>query len=138
PVYPELVQRELAEHFPGKTIECINSSSPGYSSFQGTKLLPRLEAWHPDVVVIYFGWNDHWPGQGGLTDTMQYAMGRGLRLVGLLEAVRAQRRRELINRVPIEEFEVNLRSMRSTITSWHALPVFITAPTGYRSGAMPA
>ena len=138
PVYPELVQRELADHFPGKTVECINSSSPGYTSFQGTKLLPRLQAWHPDAVVIYFGWNDHWPGQGGLTDTMQYSMGRGLRLAGLLQAVRAQQRSQLINRVPLAQFEANLQLMRDTVVNWHAVPVFITAPTGFRSGAMPA
>jgi lysophospholipase L1-like esterase len=137
PVYPEIVQQQLAQQFPGRRVECINASSPGYSSFQGAKLLQRLRRWQPDAVVVYFGWNDHWPAQGGLTDQLQYSLGHDLRILGLIRAVRAQRSQEPTNRVPLDDFAANLAAMRDTIASWKALPLFITAPTGFRRAAMP-
>jgi lysophospholipase L1-like esterase len=137
PLYAELVEGQLGQRWPGRRIECLNFSSPGYSSFQGLRLLDRIRIWQPDVVVIYVGWNDHWPAQGGLTDTLQADLGSGLRIVGLVRAVVAQRRAAPINRVPIDEFRANLIRIRDTVTSWGAVAVFITAPSGYWPGAVP-
>jgi len=137
PVYPEIVERELAARFPDKKIECLNAAVPGYSSFQGSKLIARLEIWQPDFVSVYFGWNDHWPAQGGLTDRIQYSAGHGLRLLTILEAWRARGRRDPINRVPLPEFEENLESIRRAVASWPTRVVLVTAPTAFRAGAMP-
>jgi lysophospholipase L1-like esterase len=137
PVYPEIVKRLLAEAFPGRTIECINASVPGYSSVQGELRWARLARWQPDAVVVYFGWNDHWRGRGGLTDRDQLALGRGPRLLGLWRAVRGRWRRAPMSRVPLDDFEATLASLRDRITSTNAVAVFVTAPTGLRAGAMP-
>jgi lysophospholipase L1-like esterase len=49
----------LRERFPGRRIECVNAGVPGYTLFQGWRVLerrgPELE---PDLVVSTFGWND--------------------------------------------------------------------------------
>lgn len=137
PVYPELVARLLAERFPERTIETLNASVPGYSSFQGRQRLARLAEWKPDVVTVYFGWNDHWPAHGRLTDREQYALGHGLRALALLRAARAGGRTDPLARVPIGDFEDNLAAIRATITAWGAVPVFVTAPSGFVHDAMP-
>ncbi|HVM96906.1 MAG TPA: SGNH/GDSL hydrolase family protein [Candidatus Acidoferrales bacterium] len=137
PVFPEIVEKQLRERFPQRKVESLNFSSPGYSSFQGVRLLDRVRRWQPDAVVVYFGWNDHWPAQGGLTDTLQASVGSGLRIVGLIRAVYASRQSTPINRVPIDGYRTNLTTIRDAISQWGAIPVFVTAPTGFRGGAMP-
>jgi lysophospholipase L1-like esterase len=138
PVYTELVEQQLSRRLSGRPVESLNFSSPGYSSLQVLRLLDRIHAWQPDAVVVYVGWNDHWPAQGGLTDRLQTEVGSGLRIVGLVRAVVAQRRAAAVNRVPLEEFRANLFRIRDTVASWGAVPIFITAPSGYRNGAVPS
>jgi lysophospholipase L1-like esterase len=137
PVYPELVERALSERFPERTLETLNASAPGYSSLQGLRLLARLAAWRPDVVTVYFGWNDHWPAQGGLTDREQLALGRGPRILAVLRAAWAAGRSEPRPRVPIEEFEENLAAILAAVRALGALPVLLTAPSGFERGAVP-
>jgi lysophospholipase L1-like esterase len=137
PVYPEIVERELSARMPGRTVEALNASAPGYTSFQGRKLIEKLARWRPNVVGIYFGWNDHWPGQGGLTDRMQASLTRGSYLFGLLGASWALIRAGEAPRVPPEDFRRNLEAIREAALAGGATPLFITAPTGFRAGAMP-
>jgi lysophospholipase L1-like esterase len=67
--YPRQVARELRERYPGRTFEVINAGVGGYSSFQGRLWLEReILGDEPDLVVIYFGWNDHWPARAGGPD----------------------------------------------------------------------
>jgi lysophospholipase L1-like esterase len=50
----------------------LNAGVPGYSSFQGKAYLEReLVNLHPEVVVIVFGWNDHWAAACGIPDAQQ-------------------------------------------------------------------
>lgn len=61
--FPALVQRQV------EGLRCINAGVPGYSSFQGRRLLERLELpAPPDVVVITFGFNDaaNWDNLGDI------------------------------------------------------------------------
>lgn len=55
------------EHRLGTRVEMINAGCPGYSSYQGVKLLEsRILAMQPDVVTLLFGaWNDYAPAIGG-------------------------------------------------------------------------
>jgi lysophospholipase L1-like esterase len=136
PPYPAVVDSLLQVRFPGRPIECINASVPGYTIVQGRRRWERLAAYRPDMVVVYFGWNDHWPARGGLTDSDQFALAHGPRLLGLLRGLRGRWRSAPPNRVPLPEFEATLTALRDEIMQAGALPLLVTAPTGYRTGAM--
>ena len=64
--YVALVGSYLAETS-GPKVEMLNAGCPGYSSYQGLKLLEsRIFALQPDVVTLLFGaWNDYTPAIGG-------------------------------------------------------------------------
>ena len=55
------------EHRLRTRVEMINAGCPGYSSYQGLRLLEsRILALQPDVVTLLFGaWNDYTPAIGG-------------------------------------------------------------------------
>jgi lysophospholipase L1-like esterase len=58
--WPWLLQRRLdGSGGPGR-FQVLNLGVPGYTAFQGRRVLEtRGERLEPDVVVVYFGWNDH-------------------------------------------------------------------------------
>jgi lysophospholipase L1-like esterase len=67
--YPTLLADLLREALPGREIHVMNASCSGYSAHQGLELLRRRGLkYRPDVVTIWFGWNDSvvWDG---MTDT---------------------------------------------------------------------
>jgi lysophospholipase L1-like esterase len=71
--FVERTQRELRERFPGRTIRCINAGVPGYSLFQGWRVLEREGfAYQPDLVVLAFGPNDT-TSWGDIGDAEQHA-----------------------------------------------------------------
>jgi lysophospholipase L1-like esterase len=57
----------LLERATGRPVELVNTGCPGYSSYQGLKMLEtEILPLHPDVVTVYFGnWNDFVPAIGG-------------------------------------------------------------------------
>jgi lysophospholipase L1-like esterase len=58
--WPDLLARRLAA-VRDEDVRVLNAGVPAYSSLQGARLLDsRIDEWQPDVVAIYFGWNDHW------------------------------------------------------------------------------
>lgn len=57
--WPALVAKQLAEKLPGKNVDFINGALAGYSTFESyARLWARLRFYHPDLVVVYHGWND--------------------------------------------------------------------------------
>jgi lysophospholipase L1-like esterase len=65
---PALLSRLLAtQDTPGRRFEIINAGVLGYSTLQGVRYLRRdVRRWHPDVILIRYGWNDHWAREPGL------------------------------------------------------------------------
>ncbi len=64
--FVQRVEDELGARFPERPIECINAGVPGWSLFQGWRLLETEGfAYQPDLVVVAFGWNDNdvWDGR---------------------------------------------------------------------------
>jgi lysophospholipase L1-like esterase len=58
--YPQILQSMLDERAPG-AFEIINAGVIGYTSLHGLEWFERdLARLHPDVVTLYFGWNDMW------------------------------------------------------------------------------
>lgn len=58
--YPDLMEDILNSQFPfGYRV--LNAAEGSYSSFQGLQRLRRVVAkYNPDIITIFFGWNDHW------------------------------------------------------------------------------
>lgn len=57
--FVQKTEEQLTRALPGSRIECINAGVPGFSLFQGWRVL-EMEGlrYQPDIVVICFGWND--------------------------------------------------------------------------------
>jgi lysophospholipase L1-like esterase len=149
--YPQQLERLLDRHHPGHSVELANLAVIGWSSYQGLRQLERdVLPLEPEVVTLYYGWNDHW-----MTMSMQDAnIGRlnryyprllhridRLRLVQGLHwmAYRAfarNRERGTEKRVPIDDFEDNLEAMVRLARRHDITPVLITAPTSARPGEL--
>jgi len=67
--WPEILGDLLAARMGKRRIEVLNFGVPGYSVVQGVRQFDAdVAALDPDVVLIAYGWNDHWLARGGLTD----------------------------------------------------------------------
>jgi len=65
----EQCERLVAARLGPEAVECVNAGVPGYTLFQGWRLLETAaRAWRPDAVVLSFGWNGmiSWDGIGDL------------------------------------------------------------------------
>jgi lysophospholipase L1-like esterase len=60
--YSALLEQGLIQTVPERRIRVLNAGVPGYSLFQGVQyLLHRSPDLEPDVVLLYFGYNDFLP-----------------------------------------------------------------------------
>jgi len=151
--YPWIAEEELRDlGVPtGMQAESVSMAVPGYTSFQGRRAAEAygLEL-EPDVVFVYFGWNDHWAAYGEI-DSAKRAPSpvREAGLAGwafersrLLQAASRMRDLALRPQVPLEEprvppaeFRENLAAIRALFASRGIPVVFLTAPTTfYRQG----
>ncbi|MCZ6594500.1 MAG: GDSL-type esterase/lipase family protein [Bacteroidetes bacterium] len=152
--YPELVEHFLNTKSPGnpKKFECIKFAIAGYSSHQGRVLAEMYGIKHkPDLVFVYYGWNDHWQAYGA-TDSGKRIKTSGnvwskinsfayhnIRLLQGLTALRGafggQNAPTDEVRVPEEQYRENLRRIQKIFEIENIPVVFITAPTShYRLG----
>jgi lysophospholipase L1-like esterase len=154
--WPRLLEGQLREALPGKTIQVINAGVPGYTTFHnlpnlGLRLLP-LE---PDVVVFYQGVNDL-AQQGKLTrDPTGYRIVRpkrtrhgfltrakesSLLYLVLRNQIQAWRREHVpepeglgseIGPAAPRAYERNLRGMITLTKEAGAVPVLVTFGSRY-------
>jgi lysophospholipase L1-like esterase len=123
----------------------LHLASGGWSSEQGLAQLQRdVLPLHPHVVVIYFGWNDHWIALGppdadlraerGLFEMAEYS-----RLAQLLLKVRmglsSGGDRPL--RVPPDRYLHNLEEMSQLARQAGIMPVLVTAASNHVAGREP-
>ena len=66
-----LLERNLRRELLDSSLEVINAGTPGYSSFQGKQYFQELLKYQPDIVLIMFGWNDHWKAGKEISDSEQ-------------------------------------------------------------------
>jgi len=70
--YPEILQKMLSSRIPMKNHIVFNGGVPGYTSYQGLRYFKtELLAYHPDIIIVCYGWNDHWQSGNGLPDKLQ-------------------------------------------------------------------
>ena len=150
--YPGFVERILNMLLGNSVvqIECVNMAVAGYSSFQG-KIMASLyaEKIQPDLAVVFFGWNDHWQAYGSIDSETEPPGDPGLlwhiyqnsRLLQfffkLTRPIAGGEKSQIIDkvRVPIQEYEENLKEIEKKFDGLHVPAVFITAPTShYRLG----
>jgi lysophospholipase L1-like esterase len=144
--YPRLVLEQLAAR--GLVLTGAKLSVPGWSSEQGRAQMSRdLSATRPRVVVVEFGWNDHWDALGPPdADTHPSALAVWadihLRLFELCMKARdgfeKRRHPDSPRRVSLERYRDNLTAMARMAADMKARLVLVTAPSGHTAGAEPA
>jgi len=153
--YPRQLQRELRQRYPGRSFEVVNAGVGGYSSFQGRLWLEReLIDYDPDLAVIYFGWNDHWPARlggpdkevlGSLGDRIRAWLGWCKLLQLAIKAYHIARGQKMLPagtpmapgvpqsgrpaRVSLEDYAENLRAMIRAMRDRGGEAVLVTAPS---------
>lgn len=68
--YPEILEK-ISRYKSRKNIKVFNAGVPGYTSYQGILYLKELLFTQPDLVIVNFGWNDHWCAINGIEDKNQ-------------------------------------------------------------------
>ncbi len=113
----------------GPGAEVFNASLPGYTSHQGLVWLKKqLLALKPDVVVVYFGWNDHWRSWGLSDRDFAHSLRPGSsRLLSLLRS----RPQQPPMRLTPTEYRENLVEMARLITSQGGKMVLVLAPHNF-------
>jgi lysophospholipase L1-like esterase len=65
------LQQLLNESTLDTPVEVINAGIPGYTSYQGKILFEKLSHLNPDMVLVTYGWNDHWRAGHEISDAEQ-------------------------------------------------------------------
>jgi lysophospholipase L1-like esterase len=152
--YDEHLAARIARDDPDTDYTYVNIGVGGWSSYQGLAQMRRdVVRLRPDIVTIYYGWNDHWRSYGvqdrdigdfvrdqpRWMDTLSRS-----RLVQLVQRAMFSRRRRAVEtrtgtpeRVSLADFESNLVAMVRTAREAGIEPVLMTAPTSHRTGREP-
>lgn len=67
--YPDRIIKLFREQY-GAEVESLIAAVGGYSTYQGLEFMKESLKYKPDILVSYFGWNDHWLAIGGLPDNL--------------------------------------------------------------------
>lgn len=145
PGYSEYLNELLAAKPPtDQSWEAFNMGVHGYSIQQGLILFRRqVRQLKPDVVTVYFGWNDHWleaqsddmmmavrvsPVVGKIFDRLREKR-TFMALHWLINSSSHQKRdvNDRILRVPPQRYEALLKQLVAEIRAAGAIPVLITA-----------
>jgi len=155
--YPAVLQKRLdLVARPDRRFEVINAGVFSYSSTQGLRLYRhRLGDLEPDLVTVYFGWNDHFltttysdRSLGGRETPLPsfVRLLRQLRLYQLvqclvntmqLQAIAKQRAGHQLFRVGPEDYRENLKEFVDLARRQAARPVLFTAPGNHGPGRVP-
>ncbi len=119
--YPGMLQEAL-----GGKVEILTAAVPGYTSYQGLAWLrSQLLAGKPDLVVVYFGWNDHWRATGRTDRDYAASLSPGrLRLLSLL----TRRPATPPLRVPGDHYRANLAAIAAEVAAAGGRTLFVRAP----------
>ena len=122
PPYSVLLEQELGS----RRVEVFNASLPGYTSHQGLAWLElQLLDYEFDLVIVYFGWNDHWRSTG-LNDR-QYAAQLASHRPRLLQLFQRPEQPPPL-RVALEEYAENLRLIIDRGAERGGETLLLTAP----------
>lgn len=150
-LYPNRLAEALREDL-GCEVEVVNASCPGYTSMQGVRRLQDVWSWDPDVLLVYFGWNDHWKSLNGQTDRdvmQRQKLGAKAsswlgvsRLFWCLYTLRTQLVPPVSMdvapvRVPPQDYSQNLQEIVRAAEQRDCPVILITAPSAFLPGNVP-
>jgi lysophospholipase L1-like esterase len=145
PTYVQALHQMLTDKpLTRQTWEAFGMAVFGYSSMQGLKIFEK-ETRHlsPDIVTLYFGWNDHWTFEK--PDRLRLAVAMDPASARLFETLRKKRFFEFMAsslrshhvkgqpeynhlRVPPADYRATLKEFVRDIRAAGAAPLLITAP----------
>jgi lysophospholipase L1-like esterase len=143
--YPQRTMEQLSA-FHAPVSGGIHLATGGWSSEQGVTQVRRdVVPLHPKVLVVYYGWNDHWialgPTDHQLTVIRRWIwLSEHLRILQVALKARigvARTNAERPNRVPPDEYLGNLEEIATLSKSARIVPVFVTAPSNHIAGHEP-
>ena len=146
--FPEMAEVLLREDPSGRSFEVINFSMVGYSSHQGRAVLALYgELIDPDLLLVAFGWNDHWVAWGDTDADKVMVLERPVAqrwarwvlsssrttqlLRSLIVPLVGQERPLLENRVSLQQYRHNLLSIGDWAARRGAVPLFLTLPSAH-------
>lgn len=145
--YDEALARRVETRY-GQPLRYGNLGVAGWSSEQGKRQMLRdVLPLAPEVVTIYYGWNDHWIGFGIEDKTIaqlkrvfssRWSDLRMVQLASQAAVAWGARSTAFPNRVSLPDFENNLRTMVESAKLAGITPMLITAASNHRPGQEPA
>ncbi len=154
--FPTLIDSILngSNNDSGYSYEKITLAMTGYSTFQGKKLIDMYgKILEPDLVVVSYGWNDHWLAFGSVDSEKHIKVDNSfagriiskmyirIKLLQFLNyALFSVSRNEEpldIVRVPEPEYVSNLTYIGSFFEKMKVPVVFVTAPTTHHKLGVP-
>lgn len=153
--YDKFLESIISDDHPNSNFTFVNMGVGGYSSYQGLKQLTRdILPMRPSVVIVYYGWNDHWRSYGiedkaigkfnleHPTLLLKMSKSRVVQLINRAIYVLKQPDTEMNGRMPervsISDYVYNLTKMVQIMRNKSIIPVLLTAPSSHRKGAEPA
>lgn len=142
PPYSGYLHALLQEQSPdGHPWESFNMAVHGYTVLQGLALYRnRVSALSPDIVTIYYGWNDHWLADRN--DSARLALAGPAWVTAVRNALARKRIFQVVARrlsppatekelrVPPETYYTALTTLIREIQASGAKPLVLTAPRG--------
>jgi len=153
--WPEFLEEDLATALPGRPVEVLNFGVPGYTVIQGLRQYEdHAGGLAPDVVIVAYGWNDHWLAHGDLPDAERSFPSRRmatlaslltrLRVVQALHALLPSPAKtapsvagDAVRRVSPEVFRRSLDTFIAQARATGARPVVVTLPSVLTPEAFP-
>jgi len=153
-VYSRQLENILNGNRADVSSQVINAGVTGYSSLQGLRFLRRdVLDWEPDVLVVSYGWNDHWAGAQDIADKDQRLPPQwALDVQNFLSRTRTYRwlkylifsikkpppaefsRSQPVYRVAPEDFQQNLTAIITEATARGIEVILLTLPIAQRPG----
>ena len=145
--YPEILQSILEQRAPGR-FEVLNGGVIGYTSLHGLEWfegeLGRLE---PDVVTLYFGWNDMWREKDSVVRAWFKSRVGGERPPRFRSYLWEAASRGLVFvrswlghatlQVPPEQYRAVLERFAALGRERRFTPIYLTAPSGFEGDHTP-
>lgn len=120
-----------------RPLESVNLSLAGYSTLQGLRVAERHGlALEPDLVVLCYGWNDHWLARGSIdADKVIHArferVYRSSRMLQALASFAIDSGESVLDvpRVSPEQYDANLTRMVRVFRAQGIPVLLVTAPS---------